>query len=100
MLKNSKGFTLFELLAVIIMISCFAGVVFQAVAMVTGNFYFTERGILKELKVSHPTVSEILSTKRNIYSNSQIMVLENGEKKTYCLDSSILFNYFFSECKQ
>ncbi|MFA6537714.1 MAG: hypothetical protein WCT18_04950 [Patescibacteria group bacterium] len=62
------------------------------------NFWYTEKGVLRELKFEHPQVSEVLKTNRYLWSYSEIMVLENFQTVTYCLDTNILYNYDFVEC--
>jgi prepilin-type N-terminal cleavage/methylation domain-containing protein len=99
---NQKGYTLIELLITIAILAIVIGILFWFVIIgvaVKGNMYFTEEGVLRELKVEHPGIEKVVKTERNIMDFSKLMVLEKGENKTYCLDSDILFNYKFSECK-
>jgi hypothetical protein len=65
------------------------------VTVCTGNMWFFEKGVLKELQVDHPRVTEIITTRREVFKRSVIIVEENEQRRTYYLDTSILFNYEF-----
>ena len=96
MKKHNRGFTLSELMIVIVIL----GVWFLSVKVIfQGNFWFQTESALRELQASHSTVSKVLTTQRNIFDKS-VLLIENkdGSRKEYCLDTSIMFNYEFSEC--
>jgi hypothetical protein len=98
MKKHNRSFTLTELVFVIIV--AISGVWFIGVKMIfLGNFWFQTESALRELQATHPTVSKVLRTQRNIFDPS-VLLIENkdGSRNTYCLETSILFNYEFSEC--
>jgi hypothetical protein len=44
-------------------------------------------------------VTEIVKTTRNVFVDSVIMAKEDGVLHSYCLNSNVLFNYTFSDCK-
>jgi len=101
MQNKEKGYTLIELLIVIIFIGFLASILIGGITMLRGNCYWSEETALELLKEEHPSVSKILISKseRNIWQYSKIVVLENGKQKTYCLDTNILFDYKILECQ-
>jgi len=100
MLKRNDGFTLIELLIVIAIIGILAACLLGVAVACGGNFWYSNDGVLRELKTDHPKVTEVLKTKRNVFDESVITVKENGVNHDYCLDSSIFWNYKFSECQK
>lgn len=42
--------------------------------VIQGNYWFTENGVILELKIENPLPSEILKTNRNVYTDSVINV--------------------------
>lgn len=69
--------------------------VFGVGGVIKGNFWYTNEGVLKELKNEHAGISEIVSTKRRMFRRSLITVKENGVKQDYFLDTNIFWNYTF-----
>jgi prepilin-type N-terminal cleavage/methylation domain-containing protein len=100
-LRRKNGFTLVEVMIVMGLIAISAVVVYGFIITVIcrGNFWFSEEGVLRELKVDHPGVTEILKTERNVHAKSVITVKEDGFNHVYYLDSDMLWNYKFSESK-
>ncbi len=95
MRKKECGFTLIELINVLAIV-----VVLIMFGLITSaNCWYTEGGVLKELQIEYPNAKTIVKTTRNIVADSIIVTSESDAFGRYCLDSNILFNYTFSECK-
>ena len=93
-MKKSKGFTLIELMIIIsIFIIIIFGFGFIGVGIM-GNYWYTQDNVLKEIRVDHPEIVEIIKDKRKIWSYSEIIV-ENkkGERQIFLLDTNCMFNY-------
>ncbi len=89
-LKSTKGFTLVELLSIIMIVAVWAGVIGIGVM---GNQWYEEAGVLRKIKLEHPAATEIVDTQRNIFRYSIITVREDMANKKYYLDTNILFDY-------
>jgi len=76
-----------------------AGFIFVLKGLIEGNFWFTKQGVLQELKIDHPQITEVIKITRNVFGQSIFMVKENEQRHYYCLDTDVLFNYIFTECK-
>lgn len=102
MLRSNDGFTSTELMRVMAIIAIIGGILFFVFAKIVcqGNFWYTEKSVLEELKVDYPQISSILKTKRNFFDDSVIIVREADENKTYCLDTDAMWNYDFSPCEE
>ena len=91
---NNKGFTFYELLH-------YLGYLFLAIIIIggipMGNQWYSETSVLRKIQINHPKVARIVDTHRNIFRRSVFTVEENGQRKKYYLDSSILLNYEISE---
>lgn len=103
MKNRDRGYTLIELLIAFAIVGILGILIiwFIGVKVICqGNFWFDKESALQELQVSHPDVSKILMSERNVFDKS-VLLVENkdGSKKEYCLDTSIMFNYDFSECR-
>ncbi len=98
MLQKKDGYTLIELSITIVIIAFVIGLLSIFVIVCKGNFWYTEAGVLKELRIDHPGVIRVLKTKKNIFDESVITVKEGNETKDYCLDTSIMWNYKFVKC--
>ena len=75
-----------------------AGIVVGVIAcgfLGSANFWYTEEGVLKALQFTHPGVTAIRWSQRNIYNYSEVFVNEDGRPNAYLLDSNVLFNYTF-----
>lgn len=96
--KRQEGFTIIEVFIVIAIIGIIIFWGFIGCTIVKGNFWLTEDGVLKDLQINYPEVSEILRVNRNIFSYSEIYVEnEDGSRGTYELDTCVLFNYEFPD---
>jgi hypothetical protein len=59
----------------------------------SGNFYFTDEKALEAISVDHPEYIKVVLVKRNVYALSKVVVEnEQGERKTFFLDTDILQN--------
>jgi prepilin-type N-terminal cleavage/methylation domain-containing protein len=95
-MRSQQGFTLIELMIVIILISCITG----AVAVCSGNMWFFKADVQQELKALHPELERISGTHRNVFADSVIKVEnKDGSRSTYCLDSNVLFNHSLELCE-
>jgi len=93
-LKDNKGYTLVELLIIIVFISSIAFSFWASITFVSGNFWYTEKGVEKKITLTYPDALLVVDTHRNIIDYSEITVkMKSGEFKTYYLDTSILYNY-------
>lgn len=93
--RNEKGFAMvnwFTMYFVFVVVS----IVGVYGTLFTGNFWYTEAGALQQLQRERPAVTELVKTQRNIWDYSVIYVTENGEEKTYFLDTDVLWNYEFT----
>ncbi len=95
MKHNQKGFTLIELLIVVAIVAIVAIVIGVWGTLAMGNMWYTEKGVLEELKLDHPNITEVLDTNRNAWGYSQIIVQEGEKINTYYLNSDFLWNYEF-----
>jgi len=91
-MKKQAGFSLIELLFTLVALLV-AFVFLGGVCM--GNQWYFEDSILRELQYEHPKVLKIIHAERNIFSYSVIVVDEDGQRRTYLLDSNVLFRYRF-----
>jgi len=70
--------------------------------VVKGNFYYTESGVLNQLQQENPEAGITgiyqADTDRNVWADSVIVVIANGNNIKYCLDSDLFFDYQFREC--
>lgn len=101
MKSQQGGFTISELLVVVMVIFalgfvCVAG--FYG-TLIKGNFWYTESGVLTKLRVDHPQVESVVTTTRNAWKYSRIMVMEDGRRTLYCLDTDLFWNYDLHPCE-
>ncbi|MDD5650680.1 MAG: prepilin-type N-terminal cleavage/methylation domain-containing protein [Candidatus Nanoarchaeia archaeon] len=95
-MKN-KGFTLIELMVVIVIIVLLFVVGFGIFGILKGNFWYSEDKVFQVLKTERPEITELISTQRHVFGKSIIKVRENGAVRIYYLDTNVLFSYSFSE---
>jgi len=101
-LGNNKGFTLIELLIVVAMLCIVIGGIGLGVigGIIMGNAWYFEADVLRKIQIDHPQATKIIDTQRNIWKYSVIKVEENGQRREYCLDSNVLFNYTILDCEK
>lgn len=93
-LKGNKGFTMVELLVVMAIIYIIA----MVPVVLMGNFWYTEAGVLKKIKLDNSTAVEVVDTERNVLRYSVVTVKnKDGGYEKYLLDTDILFNYEVKE---
>jgi prepilin-type N-terminal cleavage/methylation domain-containing protein len=97
--SSQKGFTLIELIIVGAILFILVGWLLVWRTILAGNYWFSEGGVLRELRADHPAVTEVIKSQRNIYADSVITVKEGEVRRDYCVDTNMLFNYEFSDCK-
>lgn len=92
--KNSRaGFTILELAIFLVWI---LAMVVLPLAVCKGNHWYTEEGILKQIRQENSAVESLISTERNIYNYSEITVKhKDGHTSKIDLDTDCLFNYKF-----
>lgn len=67
-------------------------------ALIKANFWFAEPGVLKELRLQHPSIDSVMKVERNMFSRSVVTVhWAEGRTSDFFLDSDILFNYELKE---
>jgi prepilin-type N-terminal cleavage/methylation domain-containing protein len=100
--SGSQGFTLIELLIVFGIISIVVVGIGMIGMGIKGNYWWTQTGVVSQLQEEYPDVEKMIVSKseRNIFRESRITVIQNGQPVTYCLDSDIFFDYQFTDCKQ
>lgn len=97
---SQKGYTLVELMIVIVAISImFFGIIVPFV-VVKNNAIFTDAGMTSQLIKERPSVKEVVKIQRNLFSYSVVTVrMQDGTTATICLDSDIFANYEFVSCE-
>lgn len=99
--KINQGFTLIELMVVIVAIVMIVivGWVFAIKIVCQGNFWFDDASVFREIQIDHPDTARLLKTQRNIFDDSTFLVEnKDGTRREHCLDTSIMWDYTFSDC--
>ncbi|MDP3769339.1 MAG: hypothetical protein Q8R40_00150 [bacterium] len=92
---NNRGVTVLEVLVCTAVSGLTCALWVGAVMM--GNVWYTQEGVLQKIRLQHPETTEIVDTQRNIFAYSVITVKEGETVKKYYLDTDILFNYELHE---
>ena len=98
--RDQRGFTLIELIIVVGIIFIVFGIFgFGLIGGVAcGNYWYTEAGVLRDLRIDHPEISRVLRSHRHAWGYSVIEVEnEDGSRANYELDTDILFDYEFHQ---
>jgi flagellar basal body-associated protein FliL len=65
-----------------------------AETLISGNFYYTKKGLLKKMQECDSTVSEIIKIIPGTVEPSEITVKNtNGTETVYYMDSNFMFDY-------
>lgn len=94
--KANKGVTLLQVLLGMVAVFAVTILLFAGVygTLMTGNFWFTEEGVLKEIRLNEPAAKTVLTSKRAVWDDSEVTVeLEDGSRKVFRFGSNMLFNY-------
>ncbi len=84
------------IVAFLAIVVCYLGI---GGAVVMGNQWFTEDGVLKKIQLNHSNAVRIVDAERNVFKRSVITVdYGDGKRGTHCLDYDILFNYSITAC--
>ena len=93
-MRNNKGFTVIELMFVMVitMILLGYGVIYSAI--LAGNFWFTEDGVLRKIQIQDETAVSVIDSNRNVFWDSGVTVIDkDGDKTDWKVDANILFDY-------
>lgn len=64
----------------------------------TGNFWYDDSSMVRELKYKYPGVLGVVSVNRNIWAYTKIVAVDSeGQKRYFLLDSSLFGDYEFTE---
>jgi len=95
-LGNQKGFTLVEIIIVVVLILFLAvpaligGVYYTVLA---GNFWVTPSGALQCAERENPAIVSVDYIDRNVYAPTKVEALDaDGTKYVFDLDANILFD--------
>ena len=80
-MKALRGFTLFELLIVLLVVAFLVtGVCYLLIggAVVMGNQWFIKDDVLKKIQLDHPNTTRVVDAERNVFKYSVITVEQGG----------------------
>jgi len=100
-LRDQQGMTVVKVMCVLVVVLIGIGYVLLFKTVLAGNFWYTEEGVLRELRLDNPEIEKILSTERLAWSHSVITVADSeGRRRIFTLDTNVLFNYTLQEIKR
>lgn len=89
--NGQLGATLFEFGIVLFLVIAFC---IAVPTCLMGNMWYTDKGVLSDIRAGDPSVISIVKTQRNVWRCSKIYVEKCDRKRVlYELDSNILFSY-------
>jgi hypothetical protein len=92
---RENNLILFKLIKVIMVAIT---IILIADTLFCGNFWYFKNNVLRELRLQHPQITEVIMVKRRFFSESFITVKEKGNIKNYCLNTNFFWDYDISEC--
>jgi len=92
--RRNKAFTLIELLNVVALVAIILAMAMIFAVVCMGNFYVTESGVLKEIQILDPEVTEVMTYHASVQKPSIFRVKKrDGAIAQFAVESNILFNY-------
>ncbi len=94
MRNSQEGFTIIELLILIVVLAFFTALIVGILTLCMGNFWITEDGVLRKIQFRNPQAVQILDVERRVWDYSLVTVKnKDGTQTTYIVDANVLFNY-------
>lgn len=92
-MTGNKGFTVIELLLVIVVVGVLViGIGFYG-GICKGNFWVGEESALKAIQRIDPTIVSVFSLERYIWGYSKVVAIDkNGDQREFSIDANILQN--------
>ena len=98
--RDQKGFTLIDLAICVVMVLVVISIFSMGIMIIKGNFWYTEAGVLNDIRIDHPEASQVLRSHNNIVNYSTFEIENNdGTRAIYELDTNVLFNYSLQKTK-
>lgn len=98
--RHSQGFTLIEFLILLFSVAIIALMITIMSAVLAGNFWFTEEGVLKKAQIHDKSLNSVIDVNRSVFSYSSVVLEDNeGNTRTFQVETNILFNCNVQEVK-